>query len=78
MTPETNLPVFASLKSAMRAKLKSQTAPSSPFRGEDKHTGIGGRVNSFLKNYADLLKKAVFRGELPRRAVFFRTEFAEF
>lgn len=50
--PETSSPMFASLKSAQRAVLKSQTAPSSPFRGKDEHIGMEKMVNSIFKNFS--------------------------
>jgi len=59
--PETNSPIFASLKSARRVKLKSQTAPSSPFRGKGEHIGMEGMVNRFLNYFANFFSKDVFQ-----------------
>ena len=64
MIPETSPPILASLKSAKRAVLKSQTAPSYPFRGKDEHTGISERVNSFLNYFSNFFQKTFFRGEI--------------
>ena len=63
MTPETNPPIFASLKAATRVELKSQTAPSSPFRGKDEHIEIVDRSNSFLQKYADFFEGGLMGGD---------------
>jgi hypothetical protein len=56
-------PIFAPLKSARRAKLKSQTAPTFPFRGKVEHTGIRKLVNGFWNYFAEFFQNIDFSEE---------------
>jgi hypothetical protein len=59
--PETSLPIFAKLKSARRAKLKSQTAPSFPFRERQRY-----QIRTVGQQILKLILPVFFPGHFQR------------